>query len=199
MAAKAEKTTKNKKTAKKTTTKKVVKEPAIKSSVTGKKDGGWDKPAIGKIVCLCVAIVAILVVAAAFALKSQVLTSDFFVSDGTKYVLNVEAEENEEGAVATHAVYYYKGDTITGAEYYYEFKDNETAKTFYDLMMSSAEEDEEESVGNYKLNGKYVIVVADEEEYINTSASDIKSYIDFYEKIMNSADINELESEEAEE
>ena len=125
MAAKAKKTTNSKKTATKTTTKRATKEPTIKSSVTGKKDGGWDKPAIGKIVCLCVAIVAILVVAAAIALKSQVIGDNFFVSDATKYVLNVPADENEDGVVGTHAVYYYKDDAITGAEYYYEFKDSE--------------------------------------------------------------------------
>ncbi len=51
MAEKAKKTTKSKKTATKTTTRTVTRKPEIKSSVTGKKDT-WDKPAIGKVVCL---------------------------------------------------------------------------------------------------------------------------------------------------
>ncbi len=199
MAAKAKKTTKNKKTAAKTTTKRVVKEPTIKSSVTGKKDTSWSKPQIGKVVCLCVVIVAILVVAAALALRSNVITSDYFVSDGTKYVINLPAEENEQGAVATHVVYYYKGDTVTGAEYYYEFKDNESAKTFYDLMSELVAENDEESVSGYKLNGKYVIMVADKKEYADMSASDIKSYVEFYEQIQNSGDVDEAETEEVEE
>ena len=195
MAAKAKKSTKSKKTTTKAVVKRAPKEPVIKSSVTGKKDACWDKPAIGKIVCLCVAIIAIIVVAAAIALKSQVLSDDFFVSDSTKYVLNIPADENEQGAVATHVVYYYKDDTVTGAEYYYEFKDNESAKSFYELM-SELTSSGEDGVSNYRLKGKYVIMAADESEYADMTASDIKSYVEFYEQILNSDDIIEDESEE---
>jgi hypothetical protein len=195
MAAKAKKTTKNKKTTTKAVVKRTPKEPVIKSSVTGKKDACWDKPAIGKIVCLCVAIIAIIVVAAAIALRSQAITDDFFVSDGAKYVLNIPADENEQGAVATHVVYYYKDNTVTGAEYYYEFKDKELAKSFYELMSELISADED-GISKYKLNGKYVIMVADEGEYADMSASDVKSYIEFYEQILNSGDIEGDESEE---
>ena len=183
MAEKAKKTTKTKKTATKS-----VKKPAtttIKSSVTGKKKT-WDKPAIGKIVCLCVAVIALLVIIVAIVLGTQPSNNNLFVSDGTKYVLNMPADEdNEDNLVTTHLMYYYKDDDITGAKIYYEFKTADDAKKAYDTLMTMLEEEEEEDKSTYELSGKYLIVIADEEEYSELKASDIKSYIELYEASLN--------------
>ena len=194
MAGKVKKTTKNKKAATKTTVKAV--KPAIKSSVTGKK-ACLDKPAMGKIVCLCVAVIAILVIIAAIMLGGQTFGNNYFVSDNTKYVLNISVDgENEDGAVATHAVYYYKDDSITGIKYYYEFKDEASAKKFYDKLMAALESDEEDSEDvTYELKGKYVIATAGESAYKDLSASDVKAYIELYEKYSN-GDYTEEEVEE---
>lgn len=198
MAEKAKKTTKSKKTATKTTTRTVTRKPEIKSSVTGKKDT-WDKPAIGKVVCLCVGVIAIIVVMVAIMFGGQGVGIESFVSDSTKYVLNIPAEENEDGGVATHAIYYYKDDAITGMKMYYEFTDADTAKKFYDTLMESLKSDEEnEEKATYKLNGKYVIAIADKSAYEELKASDIKAYIDLYEKYSNE-EVDESESEEDEE
>ena len=196
MAEKAKKTTKSKKTATKTTTRTVAKKPEIKSSVTGKKNT-WEKPAVGKIVCLCVGVIAIIVVMVAIMFCGQGTGIESFESDSTKYVLNIPAEENEDGGVATHAIYYYKDDAITGMKMYYEFTDAETAKKFYDTLMESLKSDEEnEDKATYKLNGKYVIAIADESAYKDLSASDIKAYIEMFEKFSNE-EVEEDESEES--
>ncbi|MBR3180225.1 hypothetical protein IKF57_01700 [Candidatus Saccharibacteria bacterium] len=199
MAEKAKKTTNTKKTTtKKTTAPKKVAKPEIKSTVSGKK-ACCEKPALSKVICLVVAAVAILVIIVAVMVPNlSSINGNYFVSDGTKYVLNIEADEpDEDGMVASHSVYYYKDDAITGVEVYYEFKDEATAKTFYDALMETLAEDEEaDDEATYKLKGKYLIAVANEDSYKDLTASDVKSYIELYENINNSDDTDETEESE---
>lgn len=192
MAEKAKKTTKTKKT-------KTKANPTIKSSVTGRKKA-WDKPALGKIVCLIVVVIAILVIIVATMTRGDApISDDYFVSDGTKYVLSIDAEQdedNEEKLVTTHIVYYYNGDNITGAKVFYEFADAASAKAAYDdIIKSIAESEEKIDASMYKLNGKYIIVTADEASYKDLKASEIKAQFESYEALQK----GEEETEEAEE
>lgn len=197
MAEKAKKSTKAKKPTTKKTTKstKVVKSPTtIKSTVTGKKEEF--KPAAGKIICI-VAIVASLLVIMVAVMINSFGGNNLFVSDGTKYVLNVEAEEdNDENIVATHVIYYYKDDEITGVKTYYEFATANDAKSAYSSLQELM--DDEEDKNTYELSGKYVIIVSPEEDYADMTASDVKSYIELYEKLQN-GEISTDEEETVEE
>ena len=207
MAEKAKKSTKAKKPAAKTTkaTKatKAVKKPAatttIKSSVIGKKERA-EKPAMGKVVCLIAIVVSLLVIIVAVMLNSFGGGVESFVSDGTKYVLNVTAEEdNDENIVATHVVYYYKDDAVTGVKTYYEFATVDDAKAAYETIKELVAEDEEDK-NVYELKGKYIIVTSPEEDYAEMKASDVKAYIDLYEAAAKGEllDDGEEEAEETE-
>ena len=187
MAEKAKKTTSKKPTSKPKTSKtikatKAVKtnETAIKSSVSGKR-AACDKPAMGKIVCLIVAVIAIVVVIVTMMLRGQTLGSNYFVSDNTKYVLNIAAEEgSEDGLLWNRLVYFYEGDKITGAKIYYEFKDNDSAKKAYESLTNGATDEEKSRV---ELNGKYVIVTTVASEYENMTATQVKEQFEAYEKL----------------
>ena len=201
MAEKAKKSTKTKKPATKTT--KAVKKPAataaIKSSVTGKKECA-EKPAMGKVICLIAIVVSLLVIIVAVMLNSFGGGVESFVSDGTKYVLNVAAEEdNDENIVATHVVYYYKDDAVTGVKSYYEFATVDDAKAAYETIKELVAEDEEDK-NVYELKGKYIIITSPEEDYAEMKASDVKAYIDLYEAAAKGEllDDGEEETEETE-
>ncbi|MBR3143685.1 hypothetical protein IKF12_00565 [Candidatus Saccharibacteria bacterium] len=197
MAQKAKKSTKTKKPATKKTTTKTVKKPAtttIKSSVTVKNQE--TKPAIGKIICLVAIVASLLVIIVAVMAINFGGGNNLFVSDGTKYVLNITADEdNDENVVATHQIFYYKDDEITGVKTYYEFANASDAKAEYDAIQELLD-DEEKSA--YKLDGKYIVVTSPEEEYADMTASDVKSYIELYEKIQN-GEISTDEEETVEE
>ena len=189
MAQKAKKSTKTKKTATKTVTK-TTKKPVnttIKTTVTGKKEDA--KPAVGKIICLVAIVVSLLVIMVAI-MANSFGGNNLFVSDGTKYVLNVsveDEEDNDENMTAIHTIYYYEGDKITGAETYYEFKTKEDAKAAYDSIVELLGEDSEKAE-SYSLSGKYIIIEAAEEDYADLTASEVKNYIELYEALQGNGD-----------
>lgn len=197
MAQKAKKSTKAKKPATKKTTTKTVKKPAtttIKSSVTVKNQE--TKPAIGKIICLVAIVASLLVIIVAVMAINFGGGNNLFVSDGTKYVLNVTPDEdNDEKVVAIHQIFYYEGDKITGVKTYQEYASENDAKAVYDAIQELLDEEEKSA---YELSGKYIIATSPEEEYADMTASDVKSYIELYEKIQNgeiSTDDEETEEE----
>ena len=130
-------------------------------------------------ICIAMVIIAIIIVAAVVAINTNKLGDSYFVSDNNKYVLTMEYDgsEEEDNAYAplkSHLVYAYSGDEITGVKAYYEFADEATAKKAYDFYS-------ENNDGAYKsvaLEGKYVILEANESVYEDMSASDVKTYID---------------------
>lgn len=156
------------------------------------------------IICACVAVVAIVVIIVAIVLATRGgviggLNDAYFVSDGTKYVLNLDTsnmgtdEEDETAPVGAHLVYYYSGDTITDMKGYYEFKTEEAAKAAYEFYSGNNE-------GEYKsveLDGKYVILTANETDYEGLTATDVKQQIETIEQLQN-APQGELEGAEVE-
>ena len=89
---------------------------------------------------LILAAVIVLIV-----LNNHGLGNSFFVSDGTKYVLNVAADEislQDESLrpVQAYNVYYYSGDDVTGVEIYYEYRTPAQATSAYEVYKSSNSE-----------------------------------------------------------
>ena len=131
-----------------------------------------------------IAAVVAIIVGIVVAVKSNPTINDaYFVSDGSKYVINMDmdGESSNEGIVGMHIVYYYSGDTVTGAKSFYEFKDEATAKAAYDELKNASDED----AGSYSLNGKYIVLAADDDTVKNLTVDEVKSQVEFYENLKN--------------
>ena len=141
---------------------------------------------IGGCIAAAVIIIIIIVVCVVMAKKTS-YNDDYFVSDGSKYVItytqdDLELDESSEFApVKSHLVYYYSGDKITDMKAFYEFADEATAKLAYEAYKEAGE-------GNFKeisQSSKYVIITANDSEYEDYTASDVKSQIEFKEMLEN--------------
>lgn len=144
---------------------------------------------------LVVAIIITIVV----VVNNNSLNDGYFVSDGSKYVLTIDAddygEKDQYTPLKTHLVYTYDGDTITGMKTYYVYADGDSAKAAFDALKQ--EINNEEQTALMELNGKYIIVTAEEESYKDLKASDIKQQIEFMEKLknMNTGDSEDNQTE----
>ena len=133
---------------------------------------------------ISIAAVIAIIIGIVVAIKANpTINDDYFVSDGSKYVINMsmDDESSDEGIVGMHIVYYYSGDTVTGAKSFYEFKDEATAKAAYDELKNASDED----TGSYSLNGKYVVLAADDDTIKNLTVDEVKSQVEFYENLKN--------------
>lgn len=147
-------------------------------------------------ICAAVVVVIVIVVAVILANRGAKLDDSYFVSDDTKYVLTVNSDDSEDNLslVKTHLVYKYSGDTITELKSYYEFANAEDAKAAFD-------EYKEAYAGSFKsaeLNGKYIIFTANEEDYSDLTASDVKQQIEFMEMLEGMDLTDDTEEEEVE-
>ena len=152
-------------------------------------------------ICVAVLVVAAIVVAVVLATRNT-LNDDYFVSDGSKYVITYDDLESDgEGdqyrPVKIHTVWTYKGDEITSLKMYYVYNNANDAKAAFDAMKEDGEE-----VKGVELNGKYIIISAEEDTYKDTTASDVKQQIEDYEKAKENIDSieegSEVEVEEVE-
>ena len=169
-------------------------------------------------ICATVTVVIAVIIAIVVVNLNSGISESYFVSDDTKYVLTLDAgqlsfddEEQEINPVKAHFVYNYSGDEITGLTAYYEFADAETAKkalVLYTQELKEAEEGDENEEGDtagYKdasVNGKYLVLTANESQYKDITVSDVKQQIEFMEmlKQMNEQDnSNNEESKDTEE
>jgi hypothetical protein len=90
------------------------------------------------------------------------LNDDFFVSDGSKYVVVANVGNyGDDKIVAAYDVYYHNNDTITGHEAYYEFVDEEMAQA----ALPSYRANKDEEVDKIELNGKYIVLTATPKQY----------------------------------
>ena len=157
-----------------------------------KKD---NKKLIACICCCCVVVIIAIVVAVIFATRGPQINDAYFVSDGSKYVLNVDNNSDDENApIKTHIVYTYSGDKITGMFTYGEFKDEATAKNAFENYESV----EDDSIKNVSLNGKYIVIESAEDEYKDLTPAEVKSQIELYESFKN-INLDDSESSEDEE
>ncbi|MBR5647851.1 hypothetical protein IKW73_02870 [Candidatus Saccharibacteria bacterium] len=152
-------------------------------------------------ICAGVAAIIIVIVAVCVLNKGPVLNDDFFKSDGSKYVLTMETgnvdSSDEYTPLKTHIVYNYSGDSITGLKSYYEYSTTEAANTAYEAYKALTEE-EASSFAEVKVDGKYLIITANKEDYENLSAAEVKEQIEFYDSLkdMDVEDYTEDEEED---
>jgi len=140
-------------------------------------------------ICAAVVVVVVIIVAVVLATSGTKLNDAFFVSDGSKYVVTMEADEStdsddEVSPVKVHLVYFYSDDKVTDMKSYYEFADDSAAKKAYDLYKE-ADSDESEDVSKYEISGKYVILTADASQYEGMTANDAKQQVEFTEMLKN--------------
>ena len=155
-----------------------------------------------KKVAICVSILAIVVVIVAaiivLVVKNKPLDDTYFVSDDTKYVLTLDSsdismEDPTYNPVKSHLVYTYSGNDITGLKAYYEYADNNAAKTAAEYLKQNYEGNDQQKIA---VDGKYVIFTATEAEYEGLTASDIKQQIEFMELLKNMSLDDNTESNE---
>ena len=150
--------------------------------------------------CSAIVLVIAIIITVVLVTNNNSLNDNYFVSDGTKYVLTVEADETDEedeyAPLKTHLVYTYEGDAITGMKTYYVYADNASAQKAYDALKEAVGEE----ANTMELNGKYIIIAADEESYKDLKASDVKQQIEFMESLKNmNLEEGEDDTEEVEE
>ena len=137
-------------------------------------------------ICTAVVVVLAIIITVVIVANNSGLNDSYFVSDDSKYVITLDTDEEElEGdetaALKTHLVYTYEGDKITSMKTYLEYADANAAKAAFDIIKESGGDEAK----NAELNGKYIIVPADEEDYKDLTASDVKEQIEFMESLKN--------------
>jgi len=140
------------------------------------------------IICIAAAVVVVAAVVTAILLSRNKLDDNYFVSDGSKYVLTLDDEEFY-GSKRTHTVVLYQGDQITEMKKYLEFESAEKAKSVFDELVAEGEAE------GGKIDGKYIIYTADPEEYSDMTASEFKQIIDFY-TMLKGLNIDDLSSDD---
>lgn len=150
-------------------------------------------------VCAALAVVVVIIVAIVLATRGTRLDDSFFVTDGTKYVATMEGDEMSFGdddvsPVKTHVVYFYSDGKVTDMKSYYEFADEASAKKMYDAYK----EYEDEEIGSYELNGKYVVLTASASQYEGMTADDAKQQVEFMKMLEEMDDAEVVEEGDTE-
>ena len=147
-------------------------------------------------ICAAVIVVIVAIVAVILVNKNSGPSDAYFVSDGTKYVLNMSADEmafddQEYAPTEVHLVYTYSEDKITGLKTYYEYESAEKAKAAYDYISSN----DADLYKSISVDGKYLILESKEEEYQDITPEDVKQQIEFME-LLRTMNIDSEEEEE---
>ena len=150
---------------------------------------------------VCAIIAIFVVVVTAILLSAKVITLNptindaYFISDDTKYVLNLSNSDSdtEYAPSKTHIVYLHSNDEITSMKAYYEYPNETTAKTAYETIKDS----DEFKNTDLSIDGKYIIATYAKENYSGISFSEIRSQLEFME-ITQNASSNNTDTEESE-
>ncbi len=113
--------------------------------------------------------------------RKPVLNDEYFVTDDTKSVVNMPASGNS-ASIMTRVVYTYDGDAVTGLKTYFEYPDEETAASALDSMKNLPEFANSKEV---VLDGKFIVVVANEDQYKGLTASDAKQQTESINRMLN--------------
>ena len=147
----------------------------------------------GKLKSIIFASVSVLVIIAAIVIiiisLNNNISDSYFVSDGSKLVLDLSSLKNNGDEYApenSYLVYNYSGNEITGFKAYYKYSTAEAAKKAYDFYYNDGN-------NNYKaveLKGNYVVITANESDYKSLTAEDVKQQIEY----MNSVEIRDQDT-----
>ena len=150
------------------------------------------------IISICSAVLLAAIIAVVIIIinnSNKKLDDSYFVSDGSKYVLSVnysdiieetDDEDNPYIPSKFYEVYTYSGNDITGLKHYYEYEDEELAKNAFNVIR-----EENPNEDGVSIDGRYIILVADESEYEGSTASDIKETIELYEEFKKNGKLDE--------
>ncbi len=158
------------------------------------------------IVAICaivVAVILLVVVAILLFSGNKKLDDSFFVNDGSKYVYTTNTDDmlgldfGEYTPEKIHLIYFYSGDKVTDLRVYYEFKDEEAAKSAAEYIKGA----NDGALKSLTTNGKYVIVSTDEALYEGMTTEDAKQQVEFMEMLrkINSGEVIEEETKKDEE
>ncbi len=115
--------------------------------------------------------------------NKETLGDEYFKSDDTKYVIDLFPEEgNPNSSVKTHVVYSYDGDAVTGMKTYFEYADSEAAEK----ALPSVKGLSEFKNNSVELDGKYIVVTANEDQYKGLTASDVKQQTEAIQQFQSS-------------
>lgn len=137
-----------------------------------------------------VLVIVVAVVIIIVSLNNNNISDSYFVSDGSKLVLDLSSLKNngdEYAPANSYLVYNYSGNEITGFKAYYKYSTAEAAKKAYDFYYNDGD-------NNYKtveLKGDYVVITANESDYSNLTAEDVKQQIEY----MNSVEIRDQDTD----
>ena len=120
-------------------------------------------------ICAGVLVIAVVVVAIIFATKgtTPAINDAYFVSDGTKYVITLDEDEIES-------------------------EDEEATPVKTHIVYTHASES---GIASMSTNGKYLVIVATEDQYADTTVSEVKQYVEMLDTMKN-AGTNDAEDED---
>ena len=153
----------------KTTTSDVINEPKSEKPTNNKaRKRKFNKKTIQNICVFSSAIAVIAIMAILLNMfKQPIVNDEYFVSDDTKEVVSLNASGNSSSS-HTFIVYSYSGEEVTGLKTYFEYEDEESAKSALQLLKDQPE------FKSAELEGKYIVVTADESQFKGLTASDVK-------------------------
>lgn len=134
------------------------------------------------IAAVCVAIIVFIV---ATVFNQPTIEENYFVSDDTKTAISLKPTSDEAGTtslVQTHLVYTYDGENVSGLKTYFEYPDAAAAKSALESLKDQPE------FKGATVEGKYIVVTADESQYKGLTASDIKQQADALKAFQESKD-----------
>ena len=116
---------------------------------------------------LLLIIIIVIIVAAS---HQPIINDDFFISDDTKTTIDISSTGGDSTSDhQTRTVYEYDGnDNVISMKTYFEYSDADAAATAYASLKDQFE------FKSSTLQGKYIIVTADESQFKGLTASDIR-------------------------
>lgn len=127
---------------------------------------------LGIAICAGVVLAIAITLIVVFYPKPVSYEQGYFVSDDTKSVLNLESE-NGTSTRKTHIVYEYDGDKVSAIKTYFEYIDEATAAASIESLKKQPEFEK----SKVELDGKYIIVTANEDSFKGLSADDVKQQV----------------------
>ena len=113
--------------------------------------------------------IAVLVWGVYTFLGHSTLDESFFVSNDVKTTIALTPDNPDTTSLnKTYVVYDYNGEEVVSMKTYFEYPDEAAARATYEAVK-----DQPEFVGAV-INGKYIIVTADESQFKGLTASDVR-------------------------
>ena len=128
---------------------------------------------------VAVIMAAILMILAIVLNLPQPISDDYFVSDGEKMVLKLDASQaayqtGEYEPETTYVVYYYDRDKITNARIYFKYDDDAAAREANEHISL----DDKVWAYEKQLNGKYIVFNLMRDQYANLTTKYVRGIID---------------------